>query len=147
MQGAKRDEELIPIANHPEVSLHLLELLQIAHDASELEIPSQQAWDDLDAVHHARWLSASTEHAEDNRQLVGVRVQSLTASHRARRSLLEDQIARSTNDKIRLMKQAELHRAQIDFDSRIATLSRAASSGDIRAMPAVFGVLEILKNE
>lgn len=143
MQGAKRDEELIPVVNHAEVSLHLLELLQIAHDAPELEIPSQQAWDDLDAVHHARWLSASTEHAEDNRQLVGVRVQSLTASHRARRALLEDQIARSTNDKIRLMKQAELDRAQIDFDARIATLSRSASSGDIRAMPAVFGVLNV----
>lgn len=144
-QGAKRDEELVPVVTNPDIASNLLTLLQISLDAPELELPSQQVWDDLDAVHHQRWLSASTEHAEDNRQLVGVRIQSLTASHRARRSLLEDQIARANNDKIQLMKQSELGRAQVDFDSRIAQLSRAADSGDIRATPAVFGVLEIRK--
>ena len=142
-QGAKRDEELVPVASNPDIASNLLELLQTALDAPELELPSQQVCDDLDAVHHQRWLSASTEHAEDNRQLVGVRIQSLTASHRARGVLLEDQIARATNEKIRLMKQSELGRAQVDFDSRIAQLSRAADSGDIRATPAVFGVVEV----
>jgi ATP-dependent helicase HepA len=75
----------------------------------------QQVWDDLDAVHHQQWLGESDEHAEDNRQLVGVRIQSLTSSHRARSTLLEEQIGRATNDKIRVMKQAELGRAQVDF--------------------------------
>lgn len=142
-QGAKRDEELVPVVSNPDIASNLLELLQISLDAPELELPSQQVWDDLDEVHHQRWLSASTEHAEDNRQLVSVRIQSLTASHRARKMLLEDQISHATNDKIRLMKQSELGRAQVDFESRIAQLSRAADSGDIRATPAVFGVIDV----
>ena len=142
-QGAKRDEELVPVVGHPEIASNLLPLLQISLDAPELELPMQQVWDDLDAVHHQQWLGASAEHAEDNRQLVGVRIQSLTSSHRARSTLLEGQIACATNDKIRLMKRSELGRAQVDFDSRIAQLSRAAESGDIRATPAVFGVIDV----
>jgi len=142
-QGAKRDEELIPVVQSSAVAEALLEVLPTAVDAPELELPAQQVWDDLDAVHHQQWLSESTQHAEDNRQLVGVRIQSLTASFTARRALLEEQIGRATNDKIRVMKQAELERAQVDFAIRVAALRRAAESGDIRATPAVFGVVDV----
>ena len=106
-------------------------------------MPSQEVWDELDDVHHQLWLAKSTQHSEDNRQLVGVRVQSLTASFTARKAVLEEQIGRATNDKIRVMKQAELERGQINFDMRITALRQAAESGDIRATPAVFGILEV----
>ncbi|NMF98956.1 SNF2-related protein [Aromatoleum toluolicum] len=142
-QGAKRDEELVPVTDDVAVADSLLELLQAATDAPLLELPSQQVWDQLDAIHHRRWRAESTQHAEDNRQLVGVRMQSLTASFAARRALVESQIGRATNDKIRVMKQAELERAKVDFDARMAALRRSAESGDIRAAPAVFGILEV----
>lgn len=142
-QGAKRDEDLVPVIGDATVADAFLELLQAATDAPGFEMPSQQVWDDLDAVHHQRWRAESTQHAEDNRQLVGVRIQSLTASFAARKALVNEQIGRATNDKIRVMKQAELDRALADFDIRIASLRRAAESGDIRATPTVFGVLEI----
>jgi ATP-dependent helicase HepA len=142
-QGARRDEELVPIANEPAVMDALLELIPSAEDAEELHVPAKDVWDELDAVHHQTWLRASTEHMEDNRQLVGARIHSLTASHQARKKMLGDQIARASNDKIRIMKQAELERAEVDFNARIVDLNRAAEGGDIRATPAVFGVLQI----
>lgn len=146
-QGAKRDEELIPIVRNSALAEALLEVLPSAVDAPELEVPAQQVWDDLDAVHHQLWLSESTQHAENNRQLVGVRIQSLTASFTARRALLEEQISRATNDKIRVMKEAELERAQVDFDIRTADLREAAESGDIRATPTVFGVVDVRRQQ
>lgn len=142
-QGVKRDDELVPVAADGAISSHLLELLQAADDASALDTPPQQVWDDLDAVHHQQWLAESTKHTEENRQLVGARMQSLAASFGARKALLQEQISHATNDKIRLMKQAELERAQVDFDRRTAALRAAAESGDIRATPVVFGVMEI----
>ena len=142
-QGVKRDEELIPVVADVQVASALLEVLPSSADAADLEGPTQQILDELDAVHHQLWLTQSTQHAEDNRQLVGVRVQSLTASFGARKAVLEDQIRRATNDKIRVMKAAELERAMVDFNVRVAALKRAAESGDIKASPAVFGVLEI----
>lgn len=145
-QGARHDEELVSVAGDPMIAASLLELLPFSADANELELPPQQAWDDLDTVHHQKWLNASTEHADDNRQLVGMRIQSLTASHRARENLLQDHVARATNDRIRVMKQAELERATVDFGRRIAGLQKAAESGDIRATPAVVGVIEIVRS-
>lgn len=142
-QGAKRDEELIPVARDPALAELLLGMLSSAVDAPELELPEKQIWDDLDAVHHQVWLAESTQHAEDNRQLVGMQLQSLTASFTARRALLEGQVRSTTNDRIRIMKNAELVRAQVDFDVRIASLRKAAESGDIRATPAVFGVIAV----
>lgn len=141
--GAKRDEDMIPVTESPALADALLEVLPSAVDAPVLAFPAQQVWDDLDKVHHQLWLRESTQHAEDNRQLVGVRIQSLTASFTARRALLNEQIDRATNDKIRVMKQAELERAQVDFDVRVAALRKAAESGDIKATPAVFGILEV----
>ncbi|GER21420.1 DEAD/DEAH box helicase [Variovorax boronicumulans] len=146
-QGAKRDEELIPIVRNSALAEALLEVLPSAVDAPELVVPAQQVWDDLDAVHHQLWLRESTQHAENNRQLVGVRIQSLTASFTARRALLEEQIGRATNDKIRVMKEAELERAQVDFDIRTAALREAAESGDIRATPTVFGVVDVRRQQ
>lgn len=121
----------------------LLEVLPVSTDAPDLELPTQQVFDELDSVHHQHWLAQSTQHAEDNRQLVGIRIQSLTASFNARKSIFEDLVFRATNDKIRIMKAAELERATVDFDVRVAALRRAAESGDIKATPAIFGILEI----
>lgn len=145
-QGARRDEELVAIVPDASISVALFELLQTANSAPDLRLPSQDVLDSLDTVHHQRWLTAATEHAEDNRQLVGVRIQSLTASHRSRSALLEEQIASATNEKIRIMKRAELERAQTDFNRRVAALTVAADSGDIRATPAVFGVIEVRRS-
>ena len=142
-QGIRRDEELIPVVANDQVGSVLMDLLPLSSNASDLEEPAQQVLDELDAIHHHQWLTQSTQHAEDNRQLVGVRIQSLTASFGARKAVLEDQIRRATNDKIRVMKAAELERATVDFDVRVAELRRAAESGDIKASPAVFGVIEI----
>ena len=142
-QGVKKDEELVPVVDQSDVAANLLDLIQTSTDALHLEMPAQQIWDDLDAVHHHRWLTESTQHADDNRQLVGIRIQSLTASHRARKALLAEQLRKATNEKIQIMKQAELERAQVDFDVRVAALKRAAESGDIRATPTIFGVIEI----
>lgn len=142
-QGVKRDEELVPIVADEQVAAVLLDLLPVASDAPDLATPTQQVLDELDAVHHPRWLAQATQHSEDNRQLVGVRIQSLSASFKARKALLDDQLRRATNDKIRLMKGAELERATVDFNSRVAELRQAAESGDIKASLAVFGVLEV----
>ncbi len=74
-------------------------------------------------------------------------MQSLTVSHSARRSIIEEQIGRATDDKIRTMKESELARAEADFQRRLAELERAAGTGDIRATPILFGTLVIAKEE
>jgi SNF2 family DNA or RNA helicase len=142
-QGVKRDEQLIPVAENQEIVAVLLDLLKRGQDANDLEAPEEGVWDKLDEVHHQLWMSATAEHNEYNKQLVGVRIQSLSASHKARVSHLEERVLSATNEKIRLMRRAELQRAEADFYSRIESLNRFSDSGDIRATPTIFGVIAV----
>ena len=118
-------------------------MLQSATDTAAAALPDATARDALDARHHSKWIQAHADHVAENRQLVEHRIQSLSVSHRARCKAIEDQMARATNEKIRLMKESELVRANADFEGRMAELQQAANSGDIRATPVVFGTLSL----
>lgn len=144
-QGVKPDELLVPVANDQSLEESLLALLQAADDPEPPQRGDTINCDALDVRHHSKWTEAQANHIAENRQFVEHRLQSLTVSHRARCRAIEDQISRATNDKIRLMKQSELARANADFNRRIAELQQAANSGDIRAMPVVFGTVTITR--
>ncbi len=142
-QGVKADESLVAVVEDPAVEAALFALLEAAMDGAGGEAPDVEACDALDARHHQKWSEARASHIAENRQLVEHRIQSLTASHQARCKALEDQLARATNERIRLMKQGELGRANADFERRLADLQRLAEGGDIRATPVVFGTITI----
>jgi len=141
--GVKPDEVLVAVAAELGVEAALLKVLQSAIEASHTMVPNAAECDALDVRHHSKWTEARANHIAENRQLVEHRSQSLTISHRARCKAIEDQIARTTNDKIRLMKESELARANADFTRRMEEIQKAASSADILAAPVVFGTIVV----
>jgi hypothetical protein len=142
--GVKLDEVLVPVAAVPAVENALLALIHTATEAQSVSLPPQTEFDALDAQHHAKWTAAQANHIAANRQMVEHRVQSLTVSHQARCKAIEDQIVRASNEKIQLMKQSELARANADFNQRMAELQQTANSGDIRATTVVFGTIAVI---
>src|SRR5690606_35695122 len=120
------------IAANESVETALLDVLRNANTVVGSAPLGQAARDALDLRHHAKWSEAQANHIAENEQLVAHRSQSLAVSHRARCKSIEDQLARATNEKIRLMKESELARAQADFGARNEELRRAAATGDIR---------------
>ena len=143
--GVKADQSLIVVSTDPDVENGLMALLPTAMDSQGSLPPDAEQFDTLDARHHGKWTAAQANHIADNRELVEHRIQSLTISHRARSRLLQDQIAAATNDKIQLMRQGELARADADFERRLGELQRAAESGDIHALPIVLGMLSVTR--
>lgn len=141
--GIRPDEELVVVADDPEVERQLVAVLPNARQATCDGPVKSGDFDDLDGLHHAKWVAAQADHIALNQRLAEHRIQSLTVSHRARMQTLEDQIARATNEKIRLMKQSELARASADFDRRLAELRQAGSTGDVRAAPVLFGTIQV----
>ena len=140
--GLRDDEALVAVADDSEIEQAILDALPSGVD-SNAEVPAQTVFDALDAHHHRIWVNAQAAHVDANRRLVEHRIQSLSVSHNARVSVIEEQIARATNGKIETMRRGELTRAQADFERRMVELRQAAKSGDIRANPMVFGVLEV----
>ena len=141
--GVRPDETLVAVADEPRLEAILMELLEIAGQPGSVQLPDATACDALDARHHGKWAEAQANHIAQNRELVEHRIQSLTVSHRARCKVLEDQVQRATNEKIRLMKESELARANADFNRRMNELQQAANTGDIRATAVVFGTISV----
>lgn len=142
-QGVRPDESLVPVSLDEQLETSLLKLLELAVDDDSAPPPDSEQCDSLDSRHHGKWLDAQARHVAANREVVEHRIQTLNVSHATRRTAVADQIARANNDKIRLMKESELSRAEADFGVRIAELRRAANAGDIRATPVVFGTLRV----
>ncbi|MBE0472184.1 MAG: helicase, partial [Methyloprofundus sp.] len=145
--GIKPDEALVAVASEPGVEDQLLKVLQSAIEISHTKVPNAVECDALDIRHHSKWTEARANHIAENRQLVEHRSQSLTVSHRARCKIIDDQIARATDDKIRLMKESELTRANADFNRRMEEIQKAANSADILAAPVVFGTIVVKREE
>ena len=142
-QGVKQDESLVVIASDPALEEFFFTLLQAATTPDDASLPDEAEFAALDARHHGQWRAAQANHMAENRQQVEHRMNSLRVSHAARCKAIEDQLARATNEKIRLMKQSELNRANADFERRMKELEQAAGSGDIHAEAVVFGVIRV----
>ena len=141
--GVRADDIFVAIASDPSLDDAITELLETAVDKPDRTPPETAGSLHLDERHHKRWRAARANHMAENRELVQHREQSLTVSHRARCKLLEDQIDNATNAKIRRMKEAELHRANVDYQHRSAELQRLADSADIHAALVVEGLLHV----
>lgn len=146
-QGLKPDETLVAVATDPRVAESILAKLSTCRDGDPAALPAQSTWDDLDVHHHRQWLAARADHISANQQLAEYRVQSLTASHRARRLAIDQAIQRATNDKIRLMKQSELVRADREFADKIEAIQASGSHADIYSAPLVLGVLDVSRGD
>lgn len=142
-QGVKPDEELIPVASDPAIEGVMLSILQSATELKDTQLPDPAEFDALEARHYTKWNAARADHIAKNRQQVEHRIQSLNVSHQARCKTIKDQLEGTSNEKIRLMKQGELTRANADFERRMKDLRQAASSGDIHATAVMFGIIQI----
>lgn len=142
-QGVRADCELMAVAESPEIETKLFSLLRDALPGDGTELPEQAVFDALEARHHQRWRDTLANHKEANQQLVDYRLNSLAASTKARLRLVKDQLNKATDEKIRIMKQAEYDRIKADYSRRKEKLETAKESADIRAEAVVFGVLVV----
>ena len=143
--GIRTDTMLVPVAAEAALDGHLMSLLAEAEDAHDETAVDGAALNEIDRRHHGEWSAARTDHMAENREIVQHRLQSLNVSHQARCRLLEDQIGRATNERIRRMKKAELERATYDYDKRVAELERAGDRADIHATQVVAGMFEVTR--
>jgi ATP-dependent helicase HepA len=141
--GVKVDDNLVAVSTEPAIDSAVMSLLIAAMDANTEEQLEDSTLDAIDQRHHDEWSAARANHIAESRELVQHRLQSLNVSHQARCKLLEDQVQRSTNDKIRRMKESELARARYDFEQRVMDLEKAAGAADIHATLTVVGMLTV----
>lgn len=144
-QGVRKDCELVAVMESPEIEAKLFALLHDSQPAEDGKLPAMVVFESLETRHHQRWRDELANYKERNQQLVDYRLNSLTASTTARLRLVNDQLSKAIDEKIRIMKQAEHDRISADYKRRKGDLEVANLSADIRAETVAFGVLHIEK--
>ena len=142
-KGVRPDCELIAVAESPKIEAKLFGLLRNALPEENTKLPEQSIFDTLEARHHQRWRDELANHKEANQQLVDYRLNSLGASTNARLRQVNDQLSKVTDEKIRIMKQAEHDRISADYHRRKEKLEMAKETADIRAEAVVFGMMVV----
>ena len=143
-QGVRSDFELVAVADEPEVEAQLFTLLQQSEQGAG-NLPEQTVFDALEVRHHQRWRDALANHQEANQQLVDYRLNILTASTKARLQQVSEQLGKTADEKIRVMKQAEHDSIKADYYRRKEKLEAAKGAADIRAEAVAFGVMEVVQ--
>jgi ATP-dependent helicase HepA len=122
------------------------DLQAVLVNGTDFEAPAVDAPDpSLEDRHFENWLVARAAHLDRTRAFSRSQIASLSTSHQARVSLLEDQIADATDDRIRRMRESELRRLEEDFQARRDRLLAAIDRSDIVATTLCIGAIEVVR--
>jgi len=143
--GIREDLVLQPVASSAAVTQHLVDFLEKAEEAPQIDLDGIgiSAWDDLDAQHYWLWAEVRDKHRRRTQELAEYRRESLSTSHRARMSLLGEQLEQADDEKIRRMRQSQISAAEADYARRIQELDIAMERADVTADPVAYGMIEI----
>jgi ATP-dependent helicase HepA len=145
--GIREDLKIMPVAALEIDSDHLTSLLERAEEQINQtnDIPDTEVWDSLDKHHHTLWSKTREQHKQETMELAQYRRESLEVSHKARITLLNEQLEQAEHEKLRRMRQSQLASAESDFARRSQELAIAIERADVTAQPMAFGILRIVK--
>jgi len=143
--GVREDLVLQPVAFQETVTENLPELLEIATGGGSagIDVADAALWESLDAQHHKLWSRARARHQQKSREQVEYRRESLATSHRARISLLEEQLDQTSDESIQKMRRSQIARAEADYARRSQELDMAIERADITAEVVAYGVIKV----
>lgn len=142
--GLREDFTFQTVCANPEVASRLLELLETAQSpATEPKALTTSEEDALERAHYRHWLDARAQHIETISLIAQARLASLKTTHTARLIVLEDQLDRASDDRIRRMRHSQLDSAERDFKRRIGSLEIAHELADILSTQVAIGILTI----
>jgi hypothetical protein len=142
--GLQEDLQLLPVTLDSILRSRFSELVEQALPLEESPTPSTSAIDKLEAEHYRLWCDARSKHRDETRKRGAFRLASLESSYKARRSLLEDQFVKATEDRIRRMHKAQIDRAEADHARRVQEVSRALEVTDVQAQPVAIGIIRVM---
>lgn len=141
--GLKEDAMMVPVVEDELIGAAFMGVFARAEDSPDVPAPSTAALDGLDGWHHDLWLRRRAAHIAEASDIARFRRDSLEASHRARVAVLEEQLGRASEDRIRRMRLGQLARANADYSEALNHLSAAESRADILPRRVAAGTLRV----
>jgi ATP-dependent helicase HepA len=143
MRGLREDAMLVPVVEDPAVGAAFMDIFATARDASDIAPPDAATIEGLESWHHELWTRRRAAHISEAAEIARFRRDSLEASHRARVTILEEQLGQASEDRIRRMRLGQLARANADNQEALSDLAGAEQRADILPRRVAFGVLRV----
>jgi hypothetical protein len=140
--GPREDFEIVitsdlelDAARAADLLLQAVDTQQPAHVDAAAELEERQ---------YTEWANARSAHVERTRAHVDSQAASLRATHGARLELLEDHLARATDERIRRMRESELASAEADFERRVGELAMSVDRSELTSELLCSGTIEVI---
>lgn len=143
MRGLREDAMLVPVVEYPALAAAVMDIFAVAEDAPEVVPPGAAVVEGLDGLHHELWTHRRAAHIAEAADIARFRRDSLEASHRARIAILEEQLSRVSEDRIRRMRTGQLARANADHEEALAALASAERRADILPRRVAVGTIRV----
>ena len=143
MRGLREDAMLVPVVEDPAVGAAFMDIFTTAQDASEVAPPDGATVEGLEGWHHELWTRRRLAHIAEAAEIARFRRDSLEASHRARVAILEEQLGRTSEERIRRMRVGQLARANADHQEALRDLAAAELRADILPRRVASGMLRV----
>lgn len=139
--GDHEDVVLKPLSSNNELNKQLLKLLKNSECCDcDFEI-EESLWEKIESLHHNLWDCELQKHRINSSELINYKLGTLATAHQSRISFIRDMIRKSTNTKIRMMREAELRNANADFEQRKRHLEQTMEKVDIVASKLAYGII------
>jgi hypothetical protein len=143
MRGLREDAMLVSVVEDPAVAAAFMDIFAIADDADDVALPGTGIIEGLEGWHHELWTRRRAAHIAEAGEIARFRRDSLEASHCARVAILEEQLSRVSEDRIRRMRLGQLARANADHREAIENLAAAERRADILPRRVAAGMLRV----
>jgi len=144
--GGRSKTVLIPISTSDEVQNELFNILQNAVSFETKKINYESEWTLLAETHLSKWQIEWEKYKKDTESLCRFKIESLTKSFTTRMNLAMQQLKETSDERIKIMREAEITRLENEFNVKKQKLEETAKLADIHTSLLVNGVL-IVKEE
>lgn len=140
-KGVKPDNELTVITADGIDSKLMLKLIYNASDLNRE--PFSVSFDQLEQKHFAAWKAEKEKYLKEAQQIIGFKLESLVLSQQGQICAIQNQLIKTANERIKVMRQGQLERLKQSFNEKRENLKAATDKCDIVASKLVVGVLNV----
>jgi hypothetical protein len=143
--GIRPDVTFHAVCQWPLSTEQFMAMLEHAEmlDPSLPHMPTPEVVQELDRLQYANWLMARRAHQDETQHIAHYRLESLRTSHAARMSMLEERLARTTDERVRRIPRGEIAAAEADFTRQSEDIEQAGSRADIITNLVVVGMMVV----
>lgn len=142
-KGLRPDIRLVAVSDNEIVQKNILSYLQYSAEYEFEDDEHEEAWDQMDQLHYAKWQAAKAAYTTDVQNDCSYRLEQLGHSFNKREVILRDQIKMASDERIARMRQSQLDKLISEFEDQKKKLDATVIHVDIHTNLQVRGVLHV----